>query len=139
MAYCGAACMQLSDQEAASRCRLAEKVTKNIPIKGLPGMTHKDLGVYGRSWFEKELYYVLPSNFFLVPFAHALLYGVVKDFWDELLPSATGQSAVSGKPGRHSACICMYQLALQEERCQSHNHILDCVCHHADVCMNCAS
>ena len=53
-------------------------------------MTHKDLGVLGRSWFEKELYYVLPSNFFLVPFAHALLYGVVKDFWDELLPITTG-------------------------------------------------
>lgn len=101
MAYCGAACMQLSDKQQASRSRLAEKVTNNVPIKGQPGMTHKDLGVYGRSWFEKELYYVLPSNFFLVPFAHALLYGVVKDFWDELLPSTTGQSALSGTTVRH--------------------------------------
>lgn len=107
MAYCGAACMQLSDKQQANRSRLAEKVTNNIPIKGLPGMTHKDLGVFGRSWFEKELYYVLPSNFFLVPFAHALLYGVVKDFWDELLPSTTGQSALSGIPSQ-TLCMCKH-------------------------------
>ena len=51
----------------------------------------KHIGCHGTSILLKALPYIQPGNFFLVPFAHALLYGVVKDFWGRLLPKNTGE------------------------------------------------
>lgn len=50
-----------------------------------PGLKHKDIGTYGTSEFAKQLSYIEPANFWPIPFAHALLYGVVKAFWGQLL------------------------------------------------------
>ena len=45
----------------------------------------------GHGVFAKKLDYILPANFFLVPFAHAFLYGVLNNFWGALLPPKTGE------------------------------------------------
>ena len=90
-AYCGDECMQLSLDQQRDRAVLADLVTAGKSVVGMPNLRIEDLGTRGTSWFAKELPYVCPANFFLVPFAHALLYGVVADFWRCLLPSTTGQ------------------------------------------------
>ena len=74
--------MQLSAQQQKNRADMAENIEQYAGM--FPGLTKQ--GSHGLSQFAKKLDYILPANFFLVPFAHALLYGLLKDFWGVLLP-----------------------------------------------------
>ena len=100
-ALCGRACMKLSVEQQAHRAALADKVQAKT---GPPGLDIKHLGSKGTSWFAKELDYILPANFFLVSFAHALLYGLVADFWSALLPSKTGDTNICAT-NAHNALV----------------------------------
>ena len=81
--------MRLTVQQQKSRADVAENIAQFSSM--YPGLKQEHSGSKGHSVFAKKLDYILPANFFLVPFAHALLYGVLKDFWGALLPPKTGE------------------------------------------------
>ena len=85
--------MQLSAQQQKNRADMAENIEQYASM--FPGLTKEHLGSHGHSQFAKKLEYILPANFFLVPFAHALLYGLLKDFWGVLLPPKIGKARLS--------------------------------------------
>lgn len=87
-AQCGDACMQLNIEQQKNRADLAEKIKLFASL--FPGLTKEHLGSKGHSVFAKELDYILLANFFLIPFARALLFGLLKDFWFASLPPKTG-------------------------------------------------
>lgn len=59
---------------------------------GPQGMKAADVGNRGVSLFKKLLPYICPSNFWVIPFAHALLLGCEKDFLKMILPSGNSTS-----------------------------------------------
>ena len=69
---CGEADIQYSDLQQQHRGILAE----NRP----PGLDLKQLGCHGRSLLSTELPYTSRNNLHVIPLAHALCYGVMKDF-----------------------------------------------------------
>lgn len=72
---------------------MAENIERYASI--VPGLTKEHLGSHGHSQFAKKLDYILLANFFLGQFAHALLYGLLKDFWGVLLPPKIGKASLS--------------------------------------------
>ncbi len=85
-AMCSDAAIKLDDALQRQRARAA-----NHP-HGQPG---KVLGCHGWSPIMKALPYLDYNNFWIIPMAHALLYGVVRSFWKLILtkPAAGEQNA----------------------------------------------
>ncbi|DBA77854.1 TPA: hypothetical protein ACH3X1_009208 [Trebouxia sp. C0004] len=55
-------------------------------------MKEGDVGNKG-IMFKKMLPYICPSNFWVIPFGHALLLGILQDFFKMMLPALTGSMA----------------------------------------------
>lgn len=53
-------------------------------------MKEGDVGNKGSSMFKKMLPYICPSNFWVIPFGHTLLLGILQDFLKMMLPALTG-------------------------------------------------
>ena len=81
--------MKLTPKAQEYRARMGDIISQR---KTSSSLKPKDIGCHGTSLLVKALPYIQPGNFFGLPFAHALLYGVVKDFWAALLPATIGES-----------------------------------------------
>ena len=79
--------MKITAEDFKYRAKIADNITQKA---GPPGLTHSDIGVHGTSLVVKMLPYVDPLKFFLIPFAHCLEFGCLKDFWSRILPAKTG-------------------------------------------------
>ena len=86
-AFAGSSEMKHDTKLMMYRAEVADKITERT---ALPGLTHSHVGFHGTSPVVKALPYIDPLVFFLIPFAHSLLYGLIKNFWGRLLPSKTG-------------------------------------------------
>ena len=54
-------------------------------------MAPRQLGDHGLSPFVEQLGYTDANNLWLVPIAHASLFGIVKNFWEALLAKGKGK------------------------------------------------
>lgn len=86
-ALCGDACTKLTPEARANAEGLGQCIADG---KGPPGMKEGDVGNKGSSMFKKMLPYICPSNFWVIPFGHALLLGILQDFLKMMLPALTG-------------------------------------------------
>jgi len=81
----GDALLYLTDEEQVARAQLFEEGKH----------TSSELGCKGMSFFINKVHYLSYNNFFIVPIAHALLYGVVKKFIEHLFrPIRVDESGV---------------------------------------------
>ena len=80
--FCGAERIKLANDAQWARARAAEE-----------GTPARDIGAHGISPVLKHLDYADYNNIWIIPMSHALIYGVVKLFWQLLL---TGPSAGEG-------------------------------------------
>ena len=55
----------------------------------------RQFGLHGLSEFIRQLPYTDPNNLWVMPMAHAALFGVVKDFWDLMLAPKKGKLSVT--------------------------------------------
>ncbi|DBB01368.1 TPA: hypothetical protein ACH3X1_013672 [Trebouxia sp. C0004] len=86
----GDACTKLRPEAWANAEGLGQCIADG---KGPPGMKEGDVGNKGISMFKKMLPYICPSNFWVIPFGHALLLGILQDFLKMMLPALTGSMA----------------------------------------------
>lgn len=85
-AFCGEACTKLILEAHANVEGLGQCIADG---KGPPGMKEGGVGNRGVSLFKKFLPYICTSNLWGIPFAHALLLGVLQDFLKMILPALT--------------------------------------------------
>ena len=102
-AYCGASVMKLSPEQQKCRAEMVDRL--DVAASIYPGLKAEHLGSKGSSFFAKHLLHVLPGNFHLIPFAHALLYGWTKDFWTHILPAKQSETTAQA--------IVMHKLAMR--------------------------
>ncbi|GAX86249.1 hypothetical protein CEUSTIGMA_g13661.t1 [Chlamydomonas eustigma] len=75
--------MKVGDQKLQQSS--AQQIERGLrAMAGNPWDTPKELGTHGVPFFHPKLQFVDVNNFFMVPLAHALLFGVVRNFVDHI-------------------------------------------------------
>lgn len=86
--YCGDPAIKYSHLQQQQRAAQVDARRRNPT----------EMGCHGTSWLVQSLPYVDYNNIQLLPFAHTVLLGVLKDFWKHMLGNKkkAGQAAAAG-------------------------------------------
>ena len=64
---------------ARARQEMQNPIHNALSVHSVPGSRFGDIGLKGTCSFVHHLPYVCPNNVFVLPVAHLLLYGVIRD------------------------------------------------------------